>query len=275
METLRPFQKQFLKDALAPGKDISALSMSRGNGKSFLAAHILTRALTPGDDLFQHGKEYVLCAASIEQARIVFGFVRRNLEGTGEYRWVDSVTRLACTHKGSNTKLRILSSNGKTAMGLVNVPLVVCDEPGSWEIAGGQLMWDALTGAQGKPGSPMRIIIIGTLAPLATGPGHWWWDLIHDGSRGSTYVMALQGDMETWDKWSTIRKANPLTAISPEFRAKLKEERDAARRDSRLRARFLSYRLNLQARTSLKPCSWWKTSKPCLVGKYRLGKVDQ
>ena len=32
-------------------------------------------------------------------------------------------------------------------MGLVNVPLVVADEPGSWEIGGGQLMWDALTGA--------------------------------------------------------------------------------------------------------------------------------
>ena len=32
--------------------------------------------------------------------------------------------------------------------------------------------------------------------------------------------------------------------ISPEFRAKLKEERDEARKDSRLKARFLSYRLN-------------------------------
>ena len=36
-----------------------------------------------------------------------------------------------------------------------------------------------------------------------------------------------------------------LTAISPEFRRKLREERDEARRDTRLKARFLSYRLNL------------------------------
>ena len=106
-------------------------------------------------------------------------------------------------------------------------------------------MWDALTGALGKPGSPLKIIIIGTLAPQATGAGHWWWDLIHDGTKGSTYVMSLQGDSDTWDKWSTIRKANPLTAISKEFRAKLLEERDAARGDVRLKARFLSYRLNL------------------------------
>ena len=34
-------------------------------------------------------------------------------------------------------------------------------------------------------------------------------------------------------------------AVSPEFQRKLLEERDAARRDSRLKARFLSYRLNV------------------------------
>ena len=220
------------------------LSLSRGNGKSFLAAHIVTRALTPGDDLFVDGKEIVQCAASIEQARIVFNFVRLALEPTGEYRWIDSVTRLGCTHKATNSKLRIISSNGKTAMGLVNVPLAVADEPGSWEIGGGKLMWDALTGALGKPGSPLKIIVIGTLAPGASAAGHWWYDLVADGSRGSTYVMALQGDAATWDSWGTIRRANPLTAISGDFRKKLLEERDAARADSRLKARFLSYRLN-------------------------------
>ena len=188
------------------------------------------------------------CAASIEQARLVYGFVRAALEPSGEYSFIDSVTRLGITHKPSHTKLRIISSNGKTAMGLVNVPLAVADEPGSWEVNGGALMWDALTGAQGKPGSPLKIIIIGTLAPLATGAGHFWWDLIHDGSRGSTYVMEFHGALETWDKWHTIRKANPLTAISKEFRAKLLEERDNARQDSRLKARFLSYRLNLPTR---------------------------
>ncbi|MDD9991493.1 MAG: hypothetical protein OXP75_06820, partial [Rhodospirillales bacterium] len=40
-------------------------------------------------------------------------------------------------------------------------------------------------------------------------------------------------------------RCNPLTAISPEFRRKLLEERDEARKDSRLKARFLSYRLNV------------------------------
>ena len=242
---LRKFQEEFLKHALAPGVDTAALCLSRGNGKSFLAAEVLRRCLTPGDALHQPGKEYVSVAASIEQARLVYSFIRADLEPTGQFSWIDSTTRLGATHRPSNTKLRIISSNGKTAMGLVNVPLVVADEPGSWEINGGNLMWDALQTAQGKPGSPLKVIIIGTLAPLATGAGHWWWDLVHDGSHHSTYVMSLQGDSATWDKWSTIRKANPLTAISKEFTHKLLEERDAARGDVRLKARFMSYRLNI------------------------------
>ena len=52
---LRRFQKEFLDKALAPGIDIAALSLSRGNGKSFLAGHILTRCLTPGDVLTSAG----------------------------------------------------------------------------------------------------------------------------------------------------------------------------------------------------------------------------
>ena len=239
---LRPFQRTFIKNALRPDVDIAALSLPRGNGKSYLAAHLVTRALTPGDAWFVDGKEVVQCAASIEQARIVYNFVRLALEPTGEYRWIDSVTRLGCTHKATNSKLRIISSNGKSAMGLVNTPLAICDEPGSWEVNGGQLMWDALTGAVGKPGSPLKIIVIGTLAPSMAG---WWHNLIKDGTHHSTYVMALQGAREKWDSWPEIRRCNPLTAISPTFRAKLLEERDAARADTRLRARFLSYRLNV------------------------------
>ena len=245
MVNLRPFQRTFIRNATRPDVDTAALSLPRGNGKSFLAAHVLERCLRPGDPLHEAGKEYVLCAGSIEQARLVFGFLRPWLEPSGEYRFIDSVTRIGITHKESNTKLRVISSNGKTAMGLVNVPLVVADEPGSWEVQGGQLMWDALTGAQGKPGSPLKIVIIGTLAPAARSSGHWWYDMVEAGSGRSVYVQALKGDLETWDSWATIRRANPLTAIDAGFRRKLLEERDAARGDSRLKARFLSYRLNL------------------------------
>ena len=241
-EHLRPFQRKFLKGALAPSTLTAGLSMPRGNGKTWLAAHILERCLTPGDALHVAGSEYLLCAASLEQARLCFRFIRPELEPRGGYRFLDASTRLGITHTATNTRLRVLSSNGKTAMGIVGCPLLVADEPGSWEVNGGQLMADAIDTAQGKPGSPMRVIYIGTLAPASDG---WWHDLIQGGSRASTYVQMLRGDRDTWDSWQTIRKANPLTAISPAFRAKLREERDAARSDTRLKARFLSYRLNV------------------------------
>ena len=184
----------------------------------------------------------MIVAASIEQGRIPFRFARDALEPWGGYRFLDLATRIGIVHKATHTRVRVLGSNAKAAFGFVGVPLVVADEPGAYETIAGQMMFDAITTAQGKPGSPLRAIFIGTLAPAI---GGWWHDLVADGSRGSTYVQVLQADPERWDQWSEIRRCNPLTAISADFRRKLLDERDAARRDSRLKARFLSYRLNV------------------------------
>ena len=198
--------------------------------------------MTPEDSLHVAGNEYLLCAGSIEQARLVYRFIRANLEPKGGYRFIDSATRIGITHLKSNTRLRVLSSNGKTAMGIVNCGLLCADEPGSWETTGGTLMHDAIQTAQGKPGSPMKVIYIGTLAPASSG---WWHDLVQRGSHGSVYVQSLQGQPEKWDQWQEIRRVNPLTAIDANFRRKLLEERDEGRRDARLKARFLSFRLNV------------------------------
>ena len=239
---LRPFQRRFLRGALAPGVDTAALSLPRGNGKSALAGYLVSRILDPDDGLFRPGTESVLCAASIEQARIVFRFARETLEPSGEYRFLDSHTRIGIVHKATNTRLRVIGSNGKTAFGLVGCPWAVCDEPGAWQTNGGTLLHDAIETAKGKPGSPLRALYIGTLAPAVSG---WWHDMIADGTHGTTYVQALRGDPQRWDQWPEIRRVNPLTAISADFRRKLLEERDKARADSRLKARFMSYRLNV------------------------------
>ena len=53
---LRPFQRQFVKAATATDVDTAALSLPRGNGKSFLAADLLRRGLTPGDPLHVDGR---------------------------------------------------------------------------------------------------------------------------------------------------------------------------------------------------------------------------
>ena len=216
--------------------------MPRGNGKSWLAAHLLSRFLTPGDPIHVSGKEAVLLSGSIEQARIVFRFCREALEPLGGYRFVDASNRVGIVHVATNTRLRVHGSNSKTAFGLVGVPFVVWDEPGAADVIGGERLWDAVSTSQGKPGSPLTAILIGTLAPALAG---WWHDLIKGGSYGSIFVQALQGDGKLWEDWQNIRRANPLTMISPELRAKLKEEREQARKDSRLKARFLSFRLNV------------------------------
>ena len=242
MLELRPFQKRFIVNALRPDIDIAALSLARGNGKSALAAHLLCRALDPGDELFRPGSESVLMSGSIEQCRIVFRFCRAELEPRGGYRFLDSATRVAITHASSNTRLRVIGSNARTTFGLVHCPLAVIDEAGSFEKIGGSLLWDAVLTSLGKPGSPMKVIVISTLAPAVDG---WWCDLVERGSVGSTYVQSIVGDEKRWDQWSEIARCNPLAVVSARFRKRLLEERDEARQDSRLKARFLSFRLNL------------------------------
>ena len=233
---LAPFQKRFIRAASNRQTLTAALTLPRGNGKSWLAAYIAAQELKR---ISRH-EEIALCAASIEQGRIVFRFIRQML-GEDGWRYLDSATRCAITRK-DGARLRVIGSNGKTAMGLVDTPLVIADEPGAWEVNGGQLMADAILTAQGKPGSPLRLVIIGTLAPAEAG---WWHDMIDAGTGGSVYVQALRGNPEKWDSWREICRVNPLTKVSPEFRAKLREEREQARGDTRLKARFLSYRLNV------------------------------
>ena len=205
--------------------------------------HLLARCLTPGDPLHESGKEYILVASSLAQARIVSQFVREELAGAAkEYSWLDSTTRVAITHRETNTRLKVLSSKAKSAFGIVGCPLLIFDEPGALETVGGTLLSDAVFSSQGKPNSTLRVILIGTIAPSTAG---WWADLVAAGTNGSVYVMALQGDPERWDSWPEIRRCNPLTAISPTFKKKLLQERDAARKDTRLKGRYLSYRLNV------------------------------
>ena len=239
---LRPFQRRFVKNALAPGIDVAVLSIPRANGKTWLAAHLLERGLTPGDPLHVPGAEYILCATTLETARLCFRFVRAALEPRGGFTFVDASNRIGIRHTASKAVLRVMSSNAKSAFGIVGCPLVVGDEPGAWETIGGEMMQDAIVTALGKPGSPMRAVFIGTLAPSIHG---WWHDLVKTGSTSSTYVQSLRGDPDRWAQWREIKRLNPLTAISPELRRRLKLEREEAKGDSRLKARFLSYRLNV------------------------------
>ena len=239
---LRKFQKTFL-DAVESGRYRQlALSLPRGNGKSQLAGYLAARLLTPGDSMFRPGSESIVIASTLEQGRIVYRFARDLLDPIDDYRLSDSLTKVQILHKPTRTALQVRSSNAKGVLGLVNTPWVLADEPGAWATTEGGAMYGALTTSSGKPNSPLTTMFFGTISPAQSG---WWPDMIANGTRGSVFVQALQGRRETWDRWPTIRKANPLMATYPESRKVLLEERDAAQEDTRLKALFLSDRLNV------------------------------
>ena len=239
---LRKFQKTFLEAVESGRYRQLALSLPRGNGKSQLAGYLAARILTPGDSMFRPGTESIVIASTFEQGRIVYRFTRDLLDDLDDYRLSDSLTRVQILHKPSKTALQVRSSNAKGVLGLVNTPWVIADEPGAWQTTEGQAMYGALTTSAGKPNSPLTTLFFGTISPAQSG---WWPDMVANGTRGSIFVQALQGSREKWDRWPVIKAANPLMATFAESRKVLLEKRDAARSDTRLKALFLSDRLNV------------------------------
>ena len=237
---LRPFQRRFLKAAFAPGIEVAALSLPRGNGKTTLLAYLATRAMTPGDTLFVEGAQNVLIAGSIKQSRPGFRLARAALGEVG-YRYEDSNQSVKIVHPDSQTRLDVHAANAKTALGWLGARLILVDEGA----VVGPALWDAIVTTSGK--GLTTIIVCGTLAP--SGRDDWWPQLVKRGSGPGVHVTALQGNADTWDTWPTIKACNPLTAVQPGLRRTLIRERDEARHDDRLRARFLSLRLNVPSRT--------------------------
>ena len=169
---------------------------------------------------------------------------RRWTTTSAEYRWLDSSSqRLTVTHKETRTRLRVLSSSAKRAMGLSQFSTIYGDEPGSWESRGGALMFDALRQSLGKrPGQ--RLVLIGTRSPSEE--GSWWPSLLDGGSGPGTHITVMAADdAAPWDEQKTIRAANPLIDHSPSLKATIMRERDDARRDPSQRPAFKAYRLNM------------------------------
>ena len=243
--TLAPFQRRFIRGAFRPGVLKAVLCCPRGGGKSTLCGWLLAEALDPDGALFAPGSESVLVAGSMDQARAVFSFLRRACGEEG-FRYQDSGQRVGATHRATNTRVRVASSDAKRAFGIVGARLIIGDEPGAWQDRAGALMYDALETSGGK--NLTTLLLIGTRAP---GPaGGWWRNLVDHEDDPATYSQVHDapvdddGQVPAWDTWRTIRRANPLIGFNPFLRPKLDEELRKARKSDDAMRRFVSYRLN-------------------------------
>ena len=250
--TILPFHAAWIRAAFEPEIQISALSVSRGNAKSWLIGNLAAQCLDPQSVLFEKGLEDLVVSGSREQSRIIMTFLRDALDqfpNANEYRVHDSPQRAWATHVPTGTRVRVLSSSGKRAMGLVFFRRIFCDEPGSWASREGALMWDALRTSLGKkPGQ--RILLIGTKSPSE--PDTWWPAMLQHGSVPGTHVHTLAADSdEPWDSWKTINKVNPLLRHNPDLKKTVKRERLEARKNSHLRPVFEAYRLNRHRQTDV------------------------
>ena len=247
--SLLPFQAKWIACAFDDDVQVAAWSLPRGSGKTYLAAHLAALSITPGSPLWKERVEVLGVSASLEQSRIMLTFVRQALgDSIDDYRFLESGQRLAVTHKKSGTRLRILSSSGKRAMGLSQFSTIFADEPAAWEARGGALMYDALRTSLGKlPGQ--RLILIGTRAPAEV--GSWWPELLEAGSGDGTFIEVMTApDALAWDSWEAITTANPLARKNPDLRKTILRERAEARRNETLRPAYEAYRLNRMVDTS-------------------------
>ena len=238
-----PFQQSFV-DAVCRVNhppDIAALSVPRGNGKSWLSGKMVARSITPGDPLFDEGVENVLVAASRPQAGIVLEFARQALGSVEGYRWrIDGVEHLA-----SRTRVRVLSSDSRRALGIgATCRILIADEPGAWSPTAGRRLWDAITTALGK--RRMTVVAVGTLSPAPlTGPASWWPSFVEAGSGDGRHVSLLQADPEKWTDFDEVLRCNPVCAINPHLRRTLEREHKVALGSDRAARTFKQFRLNL------------------------------
>ena len=236
---LLPFQKRFVRAALAPGVSESSLSVGRGNGKSTLVSGLAAAALD-GPLVVPRG-EAVIVASSFDQARIDFEHVLAFLAETiaadrARWRIQDSANRASIEDRKTGARVRVLGSDPRRAHGLAPT-LVIADEPSQWEHTTADRMLAALTTSLGKlPAS--RFVAIGTRPD-----GEHWFERMLTGSADYAQVHAARPDdppfqLRTW------KRSNPALDAMPMLLKAIRAAASKARKDSAMLPSFRALRLN-------------------------------
>ncbi len=164
---LAPFQKKFVKGALADGINVAVLSIGRGNAKTALSAGIALGAVMGKWDA-QPRREILIAARTRDQARIAFnfvvGFMRSLSEDEQKLFKIRRSPRLEIEYDGDGGGhfIKAIAADGKSALGSAPT-LVLMDERGHWAADQGDALEHALLSGLGKRSG--RALIISTSAP--------------------------------------------------------------------------------------------------------------
>ncbi len=208
---LAPFQRQFVKGALADGVNVAVLSIGRGNAKTALAGGLAFGAVMGKWDR-QPRREILIAARTRDQARIAFDFVVAFMRGLSEDEQklftVRRSPRLEIEYDGDGGGhfIRAIAADGKSALGSAPT-LVLMDERGHWSADQGDALQHALLSGLGKRGG--RALIISTSAPDDAHPFSIWLDedgpgIYRQEHRPSPGLPA--------DDLDSLREANPGAA---------------------------------------------------------------
>lgn len=175
---LAPFQKQFVRGALAPDIQVAVLSIGRGNAKTALSGGVALGALLGEWDRQPH-REILIAARTRDQARIawdfVVGFSRSLPEEVQEQLTFRRSPRLEIEYEGDGGGhfVRAIAADGKSILGSAPT-LVLMDERGHWPLDKGNDLEHALLSGLGKRGG--KALIISTSAADDAHPFSRWID---------------------------------------------------------------------------------------------------
>ena len=236
------WERRFLRGAFGQDGD-SAVSVSRGNGKSALVAAVASAVVDPDGPLTGTRREVICCAASFEQSRVIFEDVlaflsaRYDLRDRELWRKQDSANRAQLEHVPNGARVRCIGSDPANAHGL-RPWLVLADEPAQWPSSTRDRMLAALRTGLGKVPSS-RLIALGT---RPADSGHWFASMLA-GQCGYAQTHAAKPDDPPGHR-RTWRKANPSLDHLPSLEARIRAEWAEAKRNPSLLPSFVSLRLN-------------------------------
>ena len=244
-----PWQRRLVLGAFAEGVTTSALSVSRGNGKSTLCAAIA--AATLAGPLSTSRGETVIVASSFQQARVGWEHVRAFIEPLVQdepHSWAvqDSANMARIVYRPTGASVRAVGSDPRRMHGLAPV-LVLADEPAQWEPGKADRALAALETAMGKiPGA--RMVALGT----RPADGEHWFAKWLEGGADYVQVHSAAADAPLGRR-STWAKANPSLRMMPALERAIRREAGRAKVDESQEQAFRALRLNQGTADALRP----------------------